>query len=61
VGVGNHEPDNKDHERGSTKPGGEIERKRSDCDDGRWGAGVESKRERMKKLNCLSIQREGKL
>jgi len=27
----------------------------------RDNCGVETKRERMKKLNCLSIQREGKL
>ena len=39
MGGGHHEHDRKDHERGSTRPGGERERKRNDCEDGRWGAG----------------------
>jgi hypothetical protein len=33
------EHDRKDHERGSTRPVVERERKRNDCEDGRWGAG----------------------
>ena len=36
---GHHEYVCEDHERGSTRPGGERERKRCDCEDGRWGAG----------------------
>jgi len=39
VGGGHHEYDRKDHERGSTRPGGERVRKRCDCEDGLWGAG----------------------
>ena len=39
VGGGHHDHDREDHERGSTRPGGTRERKRSDCEDRRWGAG----------------------
>jgi len=39
VGSRHHERDRKDHERGSTRPGEERERKRSDCNYGRWEAG----------------------
>jgi hypothetical protein len=37
-GGGHHEHDFKDHQRGSGRPGGERERKRCDCEDGRRGA-----------------------
>ena len=37
MGGGHHEHDREDLERGSTRPGGERERKRCDCEDGRWG------------------------
>jgi len=38
VGGRHHEYDCKDNEKGSKRPGGERERKRNDCKDGRWGA-----------------------
>jgi len=36
VGGGHHKHHRKDHERGSTRPAEERERKRNDCEDGRW-------------------------
>jgi len=40
---------------------GEEDEEEEQEEEGNEVEGIESKRERMKKLNCLSIQREGKL
>jgi hypothetical protein len=39
VGGAHYSHDHTDYERGSTRPLGERERKRNDCEDGQWEAG----------------------